>query len=386
MKKYTLKFSNIYLLICGWITIFLLFSSCSTTYYVNGETFYNSSIDSYGQYNLNGKKFFIESGMNDVSETDLQFKEFKNIVAKSFIRKGAIATNIQNDADIIVLLQYGISDPKTYHEIIPIPIWDRTSIASSSTTTNSTSNSYGSASGNVSSSGGMTSGSVHGSSSTNNNSTSSTQYNYNYGITGIYNQNVNYTIYLRYCNIYAYDNKTKSNEMLWKTSISSNGSSGDLRETFPYLIFTGMDYYGINSGKMVKLCAKSNNSVNLLINTKIETNPYLIYSPKHSSNDNNTFITEVGFYSNATRIHFRTIGNYGLSLMVSKKTTLMVNGKEYIITGTNSVFRPNEIAFEATGQVYDFYMDFPPLNIEEIKTMRVFEPESDGWDFSIQLK
>lgn len=236
------------------IIVLLLFNSCATTYYASGDTYYVSSVDSYGEYDLREKKFYIESGMEDVSETDLQFKEFKNVVSKAFIRKGAIATISRNDADIVVLLQYGISDPHTYQENIPIPIWGRTGIASSTTTTNSRSNTYGSAYGSAYSSGGVTSGSVYGSSSTNKNTKSSTQYNYNYGVTGVYNKTVTRTQYYRYCNVYAYDNNTKSNDMLWKTAISSTGSSGDIRETLPYLVYTGMDFYGINTSKKISLC------------------------------------------------------------------------------------------------------------------------------------
>lgn len=385
MKNNTFRFSKIYLSIFATIISLLLFNSCASTYYASGNTYYVSSIDSYGQYNLKGKKVFIESGMEGVTENDLQFKEFKDIVTKSFIRQGAIATNYRNDADIIILLQYGISDPQTYQENIPIPIWGRTGIASSSTTTNSRSNTYGSAYGSAYSSGGVTSGSVYGSSSTNRNTKSSTQYNYNYGVTGVYNKTVTHTEYYRYCNVYAYDNKTKSNNMLWKTAISSTGSSGDLRQTLPYLVYTGMDFYGINTGKKITLRTKSNNSVNILKDTKTELTPYIIYNPKQSSNAETTFITEIGFYSNATRVHFRTIGNSGQWIRISKKTALKTNGQEYIITGTNAVFSPNKLAFQRNGQVYDFYMDFPALRKGSVKTITIVEPESNGWNFTVQL-
>lgn len=386
MKNKTLRFSKIYLSFFVAISTLLLFSSCGTTYYASGDTFYVSSIDSYGQYDIKGKEFFIESGMEDISEKDLQFKEFKNLITKSFIRQGAITANSRIDADIIVLLQYGISDPQTYQENIPIPIWGRTSIASSSTTTNSTSNTYVNANGSAYSTGGVIAGSVYGSSSTTNNSTSSTQYNYNYGITDVYYQTVTSTEYYRYCNVYAYDNKTKSNDMLWKTCISSTGSNGDLRETLPYLIYTGMAFYGFNTGKKITLCTKNNNSVNLLIDTDTKTTPHIIYRPNQSSsNTYSAVVTAVRFHPNATRIYLRSFGNYGDFIQVSKKTALKVNEQEYIITGTNAVFSPNKLAFEKNGQVYDFYMDFPALREDNIKTIRVVEPERNGWDLTIQL-
>lgn len=137
---------------------------------------------------------------------------------------------------------------------------------------------------------------------------------------------------------------------------------------------------------VISLCTKRNNSVKLLTDTKTEPAPYIIYNPKQSSNAGATYVTEVGFYSNATRVHFRTIGNSGQWIRISKKTVLKTNGKEYNITGTSTAaFSPNKLAFQRNGQVYDFYMDFPVLRKEHIKAFRIIEPESGGWDFNVQL-
>jgi hypothetical protein len=377
------------LLINLWFSVsiitLLLFSSCATTYYA-GDSYYTTEIDSYGDYNLKGKKFFVEPGMKDVSENDLQFKEFKSIISKSFIRKEAIETQLRTEADIVVLLQYGISDPQTYQENIPVPIWGRTGISSSTTTTNTRSNTYGNAYLSAYSSGGTTTGNVYGSATTNKNTTSSTQYNYSYGVTGVANRTVTRTEYFRFCNVYAYDNNTQSDEMLWKTSISSSGSSGDLRVVLPYLVFTGMDFYGINTGKKISLSTANNNSVDLLKETETKTSSNIIYNPQQTSNAKLTYITEIDFNSDATRFYIRTIGNSGQGITISKKTTMIVNGVNYLISGCSTALRPDRLTFQRDGQVYDFYIEFPALNKAEISTIEIVEPEDTGWNFKVQLK
>ena len=379
MKSLNVIFITIVTVIC------LLFTSCARTFYPSGNAYLVSDIDSYGNYNLKGKTFVIASGMDGINEKDLEFREYADATAKALIRKGAIKATSSNNADLLVLLQYGISDPQTYQENIPVPIFGITGISSATTTTNTKSNTYGSAHGSAYSSGGTTYGNVYGSSTTNKNTTSTTNYNYNYGVTGVYNRTVNRTIFYRYCNLYAFDNKTKSDNVLWKTNIGSAGSSGDLRSVLPYMLYTGMDYFGYNTGKRVTLCTKDNNSINILRETKLEASPYFVYAPQYSSNSNYITVTEVGFYSNATRVYFRVIGFNGMWLRCSKKTTMTINGKEYPITGCSAIYKPDKLLFQANGQIYDFYMDFPAVNRNSVKSMKITEPEKDGWSFTIQL-
>src|SRR5690606_34402428 len=74
-----------------------------------------------------------------------------------------------------------------------------------------------------------------------------------YGVTGYKSVNQTVTQYLRYLAISAYDyNAFKDSgveKIVWKTIITSSGTSGDLRKVFPYLIIAGQYYYGKSSGE-----------------------------------------------------------------------------------------------------------------------------------------
>ena len=63
------------------------------------------------------------------------------------------------------------------------------------------------------------------------------------------------TTYDRYAQIVGYDYQAflKSREQieLWKTTITSTGSSGDLRKVFPVLIGAASPYIAKNTGKAV---------------------------------------------------------------------------------------------------------------------------------------
>lgn len=138
-KIINMKQSNIFL-VAITIIICLLFNSCAKTFYPSGNAYLVSDIDSYGNYNLKGKTFIVASGIDGISEKDLEFKEFADIAAKALVRKGATKASSNSSADLLILLQYGISDPQTYQENIPIPIFGVTGISSATTTTNTKSN------------------------------------------------------------------------------------------------------------------------------------------------------------------------------------------------------------------------------------------------------
>lgn len=377
-----MKLSNI---ISIAVVICILLNSCAKTFYPSGNSYLVSSIDSYGNYNLKGKTFVIASGMDGVNEKDLAFKEFADVTAKAIVRKGAINVSSSNNADLLILLQYGISDPQTYQENIPVPIFGITGISSATTTTNTRLNMSGKAYGSAYSTGGTTTGNIYGSSTTNRNSTTTTNYDYNYGVTGVYNKTVNRTIFNRYCNLYAFDNKVKSDSILWKTKIESIGSSGDLRVVLPYMVYTGMDYLGYNTGEKITLCTKDNNSVNILKETKLETSPYIIYAPKYSSNSKYICLTEVDFYSNETIVFFRVIGFSGMQLQFSKKNTMTVNDKEYPITRCSAKYKPDRLILQKDGQVYDFSMTFPAIDPNNVRSIKISESKKDGWIFSVEL-
>jgi hypothetical protein len=47
--------------------------------------------------------------------------------------------------------------------------------------------------------------------------------------------------------------KSKNEVQLWKTTVTSSGSSGDLRRVFPILVGASQQYIGKNTGQKVEV-------------------------------------------------------------------------------------------------------------------------------------
>ena len=345
-------------------TIFILsilLNSCGPkgiNYYARGNSRYVIKVDSYGSYDLKDKTFIVASGMNNVSDDDLKFKEFSSIVNKALVRQGAIKASNINNADILILVRYGISDPNTYQEIITTPIIGKTGVASSTTKYGYTL--YG-------------------------NLASQTTNSYNYGVTGSYNTAVNHTDYTRYCTLNAYDVKSKSDNVIWKTNINSTGSSGDLRKVFKYLINGSMDLYGVNTGEVYNINVNTSDNLDPLLNTKVEHNRYIQYSPRSSDNSSHD-VTEVQIYNNLTRIYFRTFGNKGSWFSYSKNTYMVVdNNQKLVMTGSSTQSPPNKFVFSYFNEAKDYYIEFPSVGNKMPSTIKIVEPIENGFVFEIQL-
>jgi hypothetical protein len=232
------------------VSAFLLFlSSCvSTTYLSNGYgTRYETSVNSFGNYNMVGKTFYIESGDNNISSTDVEFREYADYVAISLELQGAIETSDKKNADMCILVNYGITD-ESYTESVPMPVWGRTGISSINTISQTNASAYGSAYGSATLIGNSVYGSAYGSVSGNSATNTNTQVNYNYGITGFHNVDRKVTVFRRVMNIYTYDNQQTANpRMIWKTNLLSDGYSNDLRKIIPYMAYTAWGKMGKSS-------------------------------------------------------------------------------------------------------------------------------------------
>lgn len=212
--------------------ITIIMNSCASTAPIvwpkDGEGIYQVSINSYGNYNLDGKTYYIESGDEIISSNDLEFKEYADYLKKDLAIQGAKETFDKGNADMCILLNYGLAD-ESYQESIPVPEYGRTTIASM-----------------------VTNGSV-------------TRFNYNYGTTGYHYEQKNVSKYTRIVNVYAYDNKKRDSEpiMLWKTNIKSIGSSNDLQKVIPHMLCASAYYMGKKSeGEKTELIHKEGHLFN----------------------------------------------------------------------------------------------------------------------------
>ena len=181
--------------------------------FITSEIFaiYTVEFSALGDYSMKGKTFYILPGDSNISEKDLDFKEYTKYVASYIILKGGIEIKDRSIADVCIFINYGIGESRPL--VINNPIYGNTGVSSIRTTTDY----YGNKTSTVS---------------------------HKTGVVGYYKTTTEQ--YRRYMDIYAFDNK-KFEEMLWKINIESTGSKNDLGFIVPYMMYACRYYIGKNS-------------------------------------------------------------------------------------------------------------------------------------------
>jgi len=202
--------------------LFLLVGCASTPpkYTVSVNSIASSDSTRYKTYHLQPNP-----GIDDDWD-DLQFQEYAMYV---MVTLGAIGYSIvePEEADLTIFLTYGISGPQASKHSYSLPITGKTGVASSVTTGTVNNGVYRGTTTNVPT----------------------------YGVVGY--QQVSQTLirHARFVSLGAYDYqhflKTKENKQVWRTDITSTGSSGDLRRVFPVLIASAGNYMGRDTGEAV---------------------------------------------------------------------------------------------------------------------------------------
>ena len=204
---------------------------------VMGQDVYESEIQSFGDYDMKGKTFYVISANPNISNNDLEFLDYKDYITQCLILKGAILCENSDSADVCVLFDYGVVD-KSYVANVAIPVWG---IITTSRYINTI-------------------------------------------VTGVLNTKENIKDYRRVINLYAYDNKNRTSDpvMLWKTNIASSGISRDLQEVIPYIAYSGIQYMGKQSNGIKHRTVNHDNVNTYFIKNKyyITDNLYLVHSNK----------------------------------------------------------------------------------------------------------
>ena len=200
-----------------FIFVILLFlSGCAGTPYSVGV----DAISAVDNYVMENKRYYFFPLNKDVNIDDLQFKEVCRLLKPYFENKNMIVTENLYNADYIVMIDYGISEPKEHIETYNTPV---TGITGYDSYTYGNSNSA------------LDRNNIYG---TYNSQTYSTP---RYGIVG-YQQNVRtYTDYERHIGMAAYglnkeNEDIKLGNQVWKVFIHSIGSSGDFRSVLPIML------------------------------------------------------------------------------------------------------------------------------------------------------
>lgn len=206
----------------------LLLSGCATM-----QPQFQVRVDSISGEKPDKKSYILLPGNKDTKAEDLQFKEYAAYVSRALIKQGFVPAESFEKANVAIFLVYGIGDPREHQYSYSIPTWGQTGVSSSYTT------------GTVSSYGGY--GSYSG----------TTTYTPTYGVTGSTTHTGSYTTYFRFMVLDAVDldeyKKSKKEVQLWKTTVTSGGSSGDLRRVFPILVAASQQYVGKNTGQKVEV-------------------------------------------------------------------------------------------------------------------------------------
>ena len=222
------------------INILYFISIIIMVFFMSGcSRMYRIQIDSYkSSFSPKGNNFFILPGTNQINKNDLQFQEFSNYIVKVLEMKGySKVDNIEN-SQVVIFVSYGIGDPQNIVYSYSIPT-------------------YGQIGGGTSTFSGSTYGS--GGYSTTSGTINTLPI---YGQTGSVPVVNHVTIYNRFLTLEGIDftEFINSGQMvqLWKTMITSSGSSGDLRNVFPLMVGGSSEYIGTNTRKRISITIKEN--------------------------------------------------------------------------------------------------------------------------------
>lgn len=186
-----------------------------------------------GEKAVGSSTYILLPGNKNITANDIQFREYAAYVHRAMKSKGFIPTEKVEEADLAVFLSYGIGNPEEHKYSYSLPVWGQTGVSSSYTT------------GTITSYGGF--GTYSG----------TTTYTPSYGITGYTTGTSSYATYFRFMLLDAWDLKkyrnSKKETQVWKTTVTSTGSSGDLRRVFPVLVGASKRYIGENTGTQVKV-------------------------------------------------------------------------------------------------------------------------------------
>lgn len=206
----------------------LLLSGCATT-----QPRFSVNVDSISGSDVDKNSYVLLPGNKDTKADDLQFKEYATYVNRALTKQGFAPADSFEKASVAIFLVYGTGNPQEHQYSYSIPTWGQTGVSSSYTT------------GAVSSYGGY--GSYSG----------TTTYTPTYGITGSTSHTGSYTTYFRFMVLDAVDldeyKKSKKEVQLWKTTVTSAGSSSDLRRVFPILVAASKQYIAKNTGQKVEV-------------------------------------------------------------------------------------------------------------------------------------
>ncbi len=294
-------------------------------------------VNSFGEYDMSGKTFVIIPFNNDIDVEDLEFKEYKSNIKKVLATLGATESNAV-DADLYIQLEYGITD-KSHQKTVSKAIYGPTSINSIQTTSTSTTNTKTDANAVASVYGKTAVGNVTSKTVKKVNTTSTTDVDYDYGITGYKDVQEDVKLFQRVMNLYAFENNNvEKPRIVWKSNLISEGSSNDLREILSFMSYAALGNIAVNTNKTIKIFS-TNDNYKLFCNLNINSEDIYIAPPvEYCSANKDIKIVAIEKKPNETIVTFLKNDNIPI-ISISSKMCLEYNGhKIYPTTSENIKF------------------------------------------------
>lgn len=194
----------------------------------------NVRVDSLARSDSVTKRTYVLlPGNRGTRASDLEFQEYAAYVHRALAARGLAHARRVEDADVVVFLSYGIGDPQTHYYAYSLPVWGQTGYSGSTT--------YGS----VNTFGGY--GTYSG----------TTTYTPTYGIAAYSTHLGSTTTHFRFILLDAYDlavyKREKKLNQVWRSTITSTGSSGDLRQVFPVMVAASARHLATSTGQKVDI-------------------------------------------------------------------------------------------------------------------------------------
>lgn len=177
-----------------------------------------------------GQSFVLASAMKDTLPTDLQFQEFAGYLNWALQEQGFVAAQDAQDADLVISLSYGVSDPIEKAEYFRQPVWQRNDLDYIYRPTY-----YG------------------------RRGDCPTEMGYfpvpRYTITGYTQGSRTITVYNQFLGVKAYANGASKSSAagteLWILNCQVTDERNDLRVVFPIMLAAAKEYFGRTSGRVI---------------------------------------------------------------------------------------------------------------------------------------
>jgi hypothetical protein len=177
------------------------------------------------------RTFFVLPGVEGVSERDLQFREFGAQVERALRYRGYRKMPKAEDSALIILLSYGIGAPRVEYDFISSPVFGQVPSGTSTTTGYVSTSPYGGPAGTT--------------------IASTTKQDTRLGVVGTSvhtRKTVEYDRFLALAAVKAERyRQTGEIEEAWRTTVTSTGSSDDLRRAIPVMLAGAMRRLGVDT-------------------------------------------------------------------------------------------------------------------------------------------